>query len=345
MGEIATSKTTTMTYTSGIPDGNGKLTDEIKIEGNMKWLNMTIQLQYDTDAITAPTEPMTFVSQDRILGIFDEFRFKIDGKDFSNFLGRDIRKILSLYFEDDDYLIDDLSIESNLTDQIVFASFKIPISKLKSVKEIDYDIKFHPDAVLSANDKYNVDYVTISFTPEYDDIEGETVIVYSNEQIFGLEDYDINRHLGNLQALIIDGFNRDGQLVPQITISDLKFSYDRIPLVDTTYMEFNGYLRRYTHGVMDYKSYPNNVIYKFDNTLDVTDLNKAVLAKLRTNADTQFTITQIFIDMINPEIIPIVPQYNPEEAHKTQNTSPVANAPKTSSPSTSSTVMGFRVKK
>lgn len=330
-----------MTYTGGIPDGNGKLVDEIKIEGNMKWLNMTIQMQYDTDAITAPTDPASFMAQDRMLGIFNEFRLKIDGKEFANFLGRDIRKIISLYFEDDDYMIDNLSVSTGITNSIVYASFKIPVSKLKSVKEIDYDISFQPDSILSANDKYNVDSITISFTPEYDDIEGETIICYTNDTINGLEDYDINRNLGNLFAVIIDGFdNGVGN-----TITDIKFSYDRIPLIDTTYMEYQGYNKKNTHGIMDYTSYPNNLVFKFDKTLDVTDLNKAVISKLRTNASTNFTITQIFIDKINPEIIPVMPEYNPSDAHKTQNTAPVETAPKTSSPVTSTTVLGFRLKK
>lgn len=341
MAEIATSKSISMTYTGGIPDGTGKLTDEIKIEGNMKWLNVSLDIQYDTDATTAPTAPTTFVTQDRILGIFNEFRFKIDGKEFANFLGRDIRKIVSLYFEDDDYLIDNLTIETNMSNQHAYANFKIPISKLKSVKEIDYDISFQPDSILSANDKYNVDSVSISFTPEYDEIEGETIIVYKNEIINGLDDYDINRNLGNLFAVIIDGYDSGiGE-----TLTDLRFHYDRIPLIDCTFKEYQGYNRKNTHGVVDYSSYPNNIIYKFENTLDVTDLNKSMLSKLKTNAETDFTVTQIFIDKINPEVIPVMPEYNPSDAHKTQNTAPVDTAPKTSSPLTSSTVMGFRVKK
>ena len=123
IGDVVTAESKTVTYTAGIPDS--ELTDEFKLEGNLKELDMRIKINYDTDGVTAPTAPAGFPAQDRIFGIIKVMKYKINGKSFFEMLGKSLRQFIALFYEDDEYDIDTMGITTGISGEDKYASFTL----------------------------------------------------------------------------------------------------------------------------------------------------------------------------------------------------------------------------
>jgi len=287
--EITGGETQTVTYTSGAPDQT-TYRDEFQIEEDTNELILHLKMQYDTDGSTAPTSATTFPNQDRIIANLTELRFMVSGKEFFSIEGMNLRLLASLFYEDDEYFIEELDITTGTSNEVKYANIPLPLSIPASAGEIQYEVKLQTDdAYLSANDKYTIDSFAFSIIPQYGSFTERLKVSHFDKTISGTNDIQINKEEGKLHALITNGYNTT------VNMSDLILKDKKVDVIRADYYEMQGKMRQWTHGVLDYATYPNVLAYKFDEMLDVDD---TTINKLKTSTSQSCNFTQVFINEI-----------------------------------------------
>lgn len=293
MSEVTGGETVSVNYTSGVPD-TPKTNDEFKIEDDVNEILFYVAIDYDTDGSTAPTAPASYPAQDRMLGLIDQIRLLDAGKEFFSMEGRNLRMLSSLLYEDDEYFIEILQIVTSVSGDVKRANLPIPVRVPGSIGEIQYEVKLESDdSGLSANDKYVVNSVDFGFIPQYGGYNERFQIVHFDKTISGLNDINVNKELGQLNYLILNGYNTTPNL------SDIIVKDKKVDVFRADYYEAIGKFRQYTHGVVDSATYPNVIILKFDEMLDVDD---STILKIKTSTSQAFNVTEIFVNEINAEV-------------------------------------------